>query len=182
MMIRSSLLALALAAPSGCEQAFGDGRLDPHSPGSDLGTFHVDGALTSNTCGPGAFGAVPSWSFDVKLLRNENTLYWNNGQEIIPGILAADLVSFTFDTGVVVNMRAEEEVWLPPCSVRRLDHATGTLSSASDDVASFTGQIDYRFDVTSGSTCDDLWDGPEPIVLGLPCTLSYSLQGARTGP
>lgn len=178
MLLRLGLLALAATTtPSGCEKAFGDGRQNAHQPGHDLGAFQVTGTIATNTCGQGALGEQSTWQFPVHLARATGILYWNNGQAVIPGVLAADGVSFSFDTSVVMDMRSPDQVGLPPCSLARADHAQGTLDSASDTVGSFTGQLSYQFAPTMGSQCDDVVSGAAPIVAALPCGMSYQLAG-----
>lgn len=178
MFARVALLAAAAAsaAPSGCDQMFGK---DDPKPGDDLGTFHVTGNLASNSCGAGALGSTNTWEFDVELARGNGALYWDNGAEIITGALAEDGMAFTFDTGVVMDMRTELTPG-PPCTVNRHDLATGTLSAAGADVPSFAGQMSYDFIPATGSYCDDLVDGPTPLVLALPCGFVYQIQAQRT--
>ncbi|APR76930.1 Hypothetical protein A7982_02277 [Minicystis rosea] len=181
MLARIGLLALvAASSPSGCEKVFGDGRQDAHNPGTDLGSYDVTANVTSNTCGNGALGQQASWSFDVRLSRDTagGVLYWNNGQAAIAGTLDADDVSFGFDTSVIQNMRDPNVVGPPPCSIARADHAEGKLNAATDPVASFTGKLSYTFAATAGSNCADLVEESEtPVVLALPCTMSYTMTG-----
>ena len=175
MLARIGLLALAATStPAGC---FGD--KDAHQPGTDLGAFQVQGTLAANTCGEGALGELPAWQFSVHLSRGSGVLYWNNGQAVIPGTLAADGVSFRFDTSVVVDVRPPDQVGLPPCSLARADHAQGTLDSASSVVGAFTGELSYAFSPTAGSQCDDVTAGPAAIVAALPCAMRYELAGAH---
>jgi hypothetical protein len=180
MLARIGLLALAVTtAPTGCDKAFGDGRADALHPGEDIGRYTVTGTITANTCGEGALGEQATWVFPVHMSKAPHILYWDNGQAVIPGVLAADGVSFSFDSGVVMNMRAADQVGLPPCSVNRDDHAEGVLDSAADTVRSFTGELTYTFTPTPGSSCDDLVSGVAPIVAALPCSMSYGLAGQR---
>src|SRR5580704_2109776 len=162
MLARIGLLALvATATPAGC---FGDGRENAHYPGQALGTFAVDAAITSNTCGPGAFGEQSPWAFEVKLARGAGAIYWDNGASVIAGTIADDGESFSVASGVVIDMRAGPDSedpdpaapTLPPCSVSRADSATGQLSSTTDTVGSFTGQLSYQYVLTAGSECMDL--------------------------
>src|SRR4051794_10444090 len=103
MLMRAALFAAAVGgASSGCDKVFGNH--DPR-PGDVLGTYHVTTGIASNTCGEGALGEQDSWQFDVKLSRDTGALYWNNGQEVINGTLGADGVSFSFDSGIVIDMR-----------------------------------------------------------------------------
>src|SRR5262245_29370068 len=111
MVARVGPLALvALVMLSGCVDLLGDGSGDAHQPGDEIGTFHVAATRTTNTCGEGAFGASASWAFDVKLARADGVLYWNNGQEILSGALDEDGVSFSFESGILQNMRPEEQI------------------------------------------------------------------------
>lgn len=167
-MLASSSVLLA------CEPA----TKDPHQPGTFIGTFRIDATRTANTCGEGALGSSPKWSFDVTLSRAEGELYWNNGVEQIPGTLAADDKTFAFDTGIVVNMRdASSPSGLPPCSLSRADHSSGKLA---DDDASLAGELSYVFTPSSGSNCEDLVFGAMPVFAALPCSMSYALTGNRT--
>ncbi len=165
--------ALVLAA-FGC----GDGRVDPHHPGTDLGTFRVDATRTANTCGDSALGGAPAtWSFELRLRRDEGAMYWDNGVEVIPGALGADGQSFSFDTGIVVDMRAEGSVGLPPCSIARHDRASGTLDAEDD---AFTGSLAYDFAATQGSDCTDLVTSEMPSFAALPCSMKYDLEAKRS--
>jgi hypothetical protein len=175
MLYRAGILALATAtAPSSC---FGDGRANAHHPGTDLGSFQVTGTITTNSCGAGALGEQDIWAFPLRLSRAEGILYWDNGQAVIPGTLEADGVTFSLDTSVIMNMRDPNKVGPLPCSVSRADHAEGTLSSATDPVSSFTGELTYQFSPTAGSSCDDLVNGAAPVLAALPCMMSYALSG-----
>lgn len=178
MIARAGLLALAAAtAPTGCDKIFGDGSHDAHQPGTDLGSFTVDAAAVSNTCGDGALGQQAVWQFTVKLARDPGVLYWNNGQAILSGTLAPDGMGFTFETSVLENMRDPNVVGPLPCSIERRDHAAGTLDAATGPVGSFAGQLSYTFAPTEGSTCDDLVSGPSAIVAALPCGFTYEMKG-----
>jgi hypothetical protein len=176
MLARLGLLALAATTmPSGC---FGDGRADAHNPGTALGTFDVSATVTANTCGAGALGEQSPWAFPIKLSRDPGALYWNNGQDVIVGTLAADNVTFSFSTSVIQNMRDPNVVGPPPCSVTREDSASGALDAATGAVSSFSGQLSYQFTPTAGSSCDDLVTGAAPVVAQLPCGFGYTMNGA----
>jgi hypothetical protein len=181
MLARLGLVALAASgSPSGCDQVFGDGRQNAHHPGTDLGTFQVTGSSIANTCGEGALGEQQTWPFTVKLARDTSNVFWDNGQAVIAGALASDGVSFSFDSGVVMDMRPPENTGLPPCSLSRTDHAAGTLGSTGTDVTSFSGQLTYQFSPTAGSRCDDVVSGPTALVATLPCGFGYQLTAQRT--
>jgi hypothetical protein len=177
---RAWLFAVLLGALPGCGDVFGD--KDAHQPGNLLGTFHVTATRTANTCGEGALGTQPTWAFDVKLARDPGAIFWNNGVEMIHGDLDADLVTFHFDTGVVINMRMEADGPRPPCSISRHDQAKGVLSAPGDDVKGFSGSLAYDFAPTAGSMCEDLIDSPTPIVATLPCGFAYKLEATRIEP
>jgi hypothetical protein len=184
MIARAFLGALVMLSTAGCAELLGDGSADAHQPGTEIGTFHVAATLTSNTCGEGAFGEAAAWAFDVKLARSEGALYWNNGQEVLAGTLGDDGVSFAFESGVIQDMRPEEQIGMPPCSIARRDRAAGALDAAGDDVASFEGTLSYDFSPTAGSQCDDLigLNSNEPVALTLPCGFAYRAEGTRTDP
>jgi hypothetical protein len=171
---------LAAMLPLGCSDFLGD-KGDAHQPGTVLGKFHVAAALQSSTCGQGALGAEANWEFDVELARDDGALYWNNGVEIITGQLAADRTTFTFSSAVIVDMRTEETLGMPPCSVRRDDTATGALDSPNDPVHAFTGALGYAFAATVDSECSDLVPPSETATFAtLPCSMSYAVQADRS--
>src|SRR4051812_22703471 len=78
---------------------------DAHEPGDRLGTFHASGSLRGDTCQANVLGVSPDWAFDVKLSRQESTLYWLNGEEAIPGTIAPDGTSYDFQSGVEVTLQ-----------------------------------------------------------------------------
>ncbi|MBK7582178.1 MAG: hypothetical protein IPI67_18475 [Myxococcales bacterium] len=122
-------VALALAALMfgglGCS-----GGKDPKIPGDELGTYAVVSTLQTSTCGPGALGSKDLWQFQVKLSQEGHDLYWLNGAEAIAGDLAADGVSFGFDSHVVVNAIAAGK-GQPGCAISRIDTGSGRLSSSA---------------------------------------------------
>src|SRR5262249_45138778 len=124
---------------------------------------------------------------DVQLARGDHKIFWNNGVEEIDGVVGDDGIGFQFQSGVVENMRAQQPMGLPPCSIARTDTAKGTLSSPTNDVEAFEGDLGYTFGMTPGSNCDDLILGNDPIVAGeqpvvaaLPCAMDYQLSAQRT--
>jgi len=155
-----------------------DKPYDPDGPGEFIGVFSVDAKRDANTCGDGPLGAPATWTFEMKLSRETGIIYWNNGAEYIQGQLASDKHAFTFDTTVVVDMRADESMpWLPPCSVARRDQASGTIA---DDDESLTGKLSYDFAPTTGSDCSDLTTSDPLVFATLPCGMAYSLTATRT--
>lgn len=181
--MRMLLLALlpALTVLPACVDAFGD-----QAPqGTALGTFHVVGTQTANTCGEGALGATRLWEFDVELARGEGALFWDNGASVIEGVLAKDQVSFSLDGRVIEDMRAGAAPPGPPCSVERRDRASGELGDAGDDVARFKARLSYSFAPTAGSRCENLVAGElsaAPVFAALPCGMDYDLAAKRSAP
>jgi hypothetical protein len=169
----SALLAL------GCSDVIGGGK-DAKIPGEPLGTFHVIGHLETSSCGPGALGSTDLWEFDVRLSRDGHDLYWLNGAEAIPGRIAADGVSFAFDTRVAVEAIAAGK-GQPGCAIVRSDTANGSLSSASTDVAAFSGRMRFGYMPSAGSDCGALV-GVDGGFSSLPCEMSYLVDAVRTAP
>lgn len=172
---RALLVAFATLPLSACL----DKPYDPDGPGDFVGTFAVDATLDANSCGAGVIDAPASWSFEVRLSRDVDLIYWwNNGSELTTGKLGSDKHSFSFDTAVVVDMRDENsEPWLPPCSVQRRDRADGKIA---DDDTAFTGKLSYDYAPTSGSDCSDLVTSNPPVFAALPCGMTYVLDAKRT--
>lgn len=175
------MLALLLIAPSvlGCVEAFGD--RDPHQPGEPLGTFHLTAKQTKNDCGDGALGAGPTWEFDVKLAAEYDALFWDSGGEVIVGSLSEDSGAFTIESDVVIDMRTDEDVGKPPCSVARHDSAKGKLVHEGEVVTSFSGTLAYTFTPTEGSSCGDLVASEMPVFAAIPCAMTYTFSAPRTG-
>ncbi|EYF07559.1 hypothetical protein [Chondromyces apiculatus] len=182
-MRKLTLLLAVLPALVGCDKLLGSPTSE--QPGGQLGTFHVTGTRASNTCGEGALGATPTWEFNIDLAHEEGTIYWGTGTGYAAGVLAADEVSFSVVSTSVVDMRTEETLAYPPCSIERRDTATGTLDEAVGDepVPGFTGRMTYQFAPTADSECIDLVAGEAPLFATLPCSMAYALEGVRiAGP
>jgi hypothetical protein len=178
--MRMLLLALLPAVLSACIDAFGD---ETAAQGTALGTFHVVGTQTANTCGEGALGATRLWEFDVELARGEGALFWDNGASVTEGVLAEDKVSFSIEGRVLVDMRTGDAPPGPPCSVERRDRASGELGDAGDDVARFKARMSYAFMPTAGSHCENLVAGElsfAPVFAALPCGMDYDLMAKRS--
>jgi len=172
-----ALVVCAAFASAGC---LNFGKVDDAKiPGDLLGTYAVKGTLADSSCGEGALGSSERWSFDVKLSRFHEDLYWINGREVIPGGIAPDGVSFSFST------RVEGEV-IPAargrsaCVVSRADDATGTLSSGSLDVETFEASLTFGYSAVEGSDCEGFIGSPGGVA-GLPCSMTYDLTGTRRG-
>jgi hypothetical protein len=157
----------------GC--AWGEPREDV--PGDYLGEFAVDATLAQSTCGAGAMGALDSWSFDIRLSRQDRELFWVNGQEVIPGTIDDDSGEFGFETRVEVEVVPPDPPD-PGCSVNRFDAASGTVEGSELDISAFSGSLSYTYQATETSDCLEL------VLTGelpeLPCTIEYEMDGSRT--
>jgi hypothetical protein len=151
---------------------------DAHEPGDRLGTFHASGKLVSDTCQANVLGVTNDWQFDVKLSREDNTLYWLNGQEAIPGTIGSDGTSFGFESGIEVTLEAAQGA-RPGCIILRSDDANGVLSSKTTDVKSFNVDMSFTYVAKPGTQCA-AYVGVQDGFAGLPCKVSYSLSAART--
>lgn len=170
--MRRTLLALSLLLAAGCS-----GGNDPKVPGDSLGTYAVVASLDSSSCGPGALGSKDLWEFEVKLSQDGHDLYWLNGAEAIAGDLAADGVSFGFDSRVVVTA-IEPGKGQAGCAISRSDTGSGKLSSAAPPVAGFQGSLRYGFQPLAGSDCQPLL-AVEGGFYALPCEMTYSMTASR---
>ena len=104
-----------------------------------------------------------------------------NGAEVIVGNISDDGKSFAVNSVVQVDMRTEETLGMPPCSLRRDDSASGVLDSEDNDVGGFVGSMSFAFSPTVDSECSDLVPPSEsPVLVALPCTMSYQLDATRT--
>jgi hypothetical protein len=160
-----------------CTGCIGRGQ-DAHEPGDRLGTFHVTSALKRDTCQAALLGVTNDWQFDVKLSRQADTLYWLNGEEAIPGAIAKDGTSFSFESGVEVPLAAAQGA-RPGCVITRADSASGALGSSTTDVPSFQVELGFGYAVKPGSECSG-WVGVQGGFASLPCTVSYSGSAKRT--
>jgi hypothetical protein len=171
-----ALSLLFLSLPLGCvapgEQELED--QDPREPGDAIGSFAVVGKLTDDTCGADNLSAPAKWSFDLKLSRRDDTLYWLNGREAIVGEIDAR-GRFAFETRLEVPL-AEQKGARKPCVMVRTDSASGTLTSGEEELR---GELSYGYSVAQGSDCSEYALGAEGQPLTLPCSLTYSLSGSR---
>lgn len=151
---------------------------DAKAPGDMLGVYQVTGKLADSSCGDGALGSSEHWSFDVKLSRFENDIYWLNGRETIVGDIASDGRTFSIVSEVETKI-SEPARGKAGCRVMRHDDAEGKLSDSSADVASFDGTLSFRYELIDGADCSD-WVGSEGAVEALPCSLRYDIDGERS--
>jgi hypothetical protein len=156
------------------QQAAELGDEDPKQPGEVIGFFAVDGAISEDTCGAENLNAPSSWSFEVKLSRDDGALYWLNGREAIVGDIDAS-GRFGFDTHVDVQLAAPRGAF-KGCTMVRTDSANGALSSSDSKLS---GTLTYGYSEKSGSDCSEYATGVDGTPLLLPCKLGYALRGAR---
>jgi hypothetical protein len=155
---------------------------DPYDPGMHVGTFHVEAALASTTC-----GATPNpWQFEVRLNADGSTLYWIQGGAPVSarmdGAAGAQLTS-----GVVQEVRgADPKARRAACSIARTDLVALSLATADAEpaidpllAASFAGTLVYTFAPTQGSDCADQVASAGGGFDALPCEVRYDLSGTR---
>ena len=150
---------------------------DAKAPGDLLGMYAVSGRLDESSCGEGALGASKTWAFDVKLTRYNRDLYWLNGREAIVGDIAQDGRSFTFESGIQVEVSPAER-GRDACRIARDDTAAGVLSDSGTDVESFEGKLEFGYRELEGSDCSS-WIGTSGAVAKLPCSMSYDMSAER---
>lgn len=178
-LTRALSLLFFVASPSvaGCMQV-GDQELDdqnPHEPGDAIGSFAVVGKLKDDSCGADNLSAPAKWSFNLKLSRKGSTLYWLNGREAITGEIDKS-GRFAFETRLEVPL-SQQRGAIKGCIMVRSDSASGKLTSSEEEL---TGELSYAYSVAKGSDCTEYALGAEGQPLTLPCSLSYSLSGARS--
>lgn len=152
---------------------------DPTNPGTVIGTFHVTGTLTKDTCS----GAPNPWTFDVKLNHDDSTLYWITGDYPIAGDVdskgnASMTSSFTDEVRAATNT-------LAACDMTRNDTLKVLLSNSSAQAVTdpgtattFLGTLTYAFAPTSDSSCSDqLSSQGQGGYDTLPCEVDYTITG-----
>lgn len=143
--------------------------------GDDLGTFTVAATEANNSCGRGALGSSPEFSFDVELSRDASELFWDGR---VGGRIDASL-EFVFAATVEVPSRQARPAD-PGCTLIRSDQITGLLEAdASGTVLGFTGTLEFAFATDPASRCtaeDELRAG----LPRLPCGFGYTLEAERT--
>ncbi len=171
------LLGIAtIAAGSGCS-----GK-DPYRPGDSIGVFHVTSKLVSSTCG----AAPDPWEFDVRLRHEKSTLYWVQGDAPISAVVDAAAHATMKATATQTVRAADARAQMAACALERDDVVDLTLAPMAapvdlQSVTSFTGTLTYRFVPTDGSECEDQITASGGGYDTLPCTVSYSVAGKRTG-
>jgi hypothetical protein len=155
---------------------------DPYNPGENVGTFHVDAALTSTSC-----GATPNpWAFDVRLNHDGTTLYWIQGAAPI-GARVDDTAHVQLTSNVVQEVRAADaKAKRAACSIQRTDLLALSLATADAKPASepslatsFAGTLVYTFAPTQDSDCSDQVAEGGGGFDALPCEVRYDLTGTR---
>jgi hypothetical protein len=159
--LRSSVCALCLL-PLGCQSA-DQGEL-----------FEVDATLASSTCGSGAVDPEDTWSFRVRLEREDNTLTWydENTGSTLQGTINGD--TFTI-ADVNVYTVTQGTVYVVGCSVRRHDHYSGTVTGSDDAITGLEGDLVLSYSQATGYDCDALIGAPDGFA-DLPCEVEYVLS------
>lgn len=147
---------------------------DPKAPGDVLGFFSVQGKLGDDSCGAESLSAPAKWSFEVKLSRDGNTLYWLNGREGIVGDIDKS-GAFSFDTHIDLPFAARRGA-AKGCTIVRRDLARGTLNESQTVLSA---SLTYAYEATKDSDCSEFTTGTAGMPEALPCKLVYSLEGER---
>ena len=150
-------------------------------PSASIGRFEVQ-ATRTQSCGDVGLLASPAAQTYVVTLRRVSSkmMQWDDGKNLLSCFLEPDGVTFSEQSTMSVDMRAEDDADLPPCVVRRSDLLSGVLQGKSASSATgFEATMSYEFAPTEGSSCDDLLSSAEPIAEALPCTLEYELTATR---
>ena len=167
-MMARALLGIVPLVCLACAAAPGEGR----ELGNDLGTFRVLAREEANTCGAGALGAPPEFSFDVELAAEALELFWNRQAS---GTLDRNL---RFDVRARVVVDGEELGATPVCSLERRDHVWGSMADSAQGIDAFDGTLTYDFLVREGAFCD--WTDQQLTGLPmLPCQMRYAIDGER---
>lgn len=172
--------AAAAASPAALGACTGK---DPYNPGDGIGTFHVSASLVTSTCGT----APNPWEFDVKLRHDGTTLYWVQGGGPVQGHVDATSHAVLTASASQTLRDADAQSKTPACVVTRQDSlevALDTGHAAAADIAkadTFTGTLVYAFQPTSDSDCSDQLVASGGGFDQLPCQVSYTLGGTRTG-
>lgn len=170
--------AIAMLAAVGCT-----GK-DPYAPGTALGTFRVDAALTSTTCGD----APNPWSFDVRLSHEGATVFWLTGGAPIEGKLDASTKVAKLAARTEQTVRAADaKAKLAACVLAREDQldvqltdASGAPLSDASTATAFKGTLTYRFAPVTGADCADQLAETGGGYAALPCAVTYTLAAVRT--
>ena len=168
------LLLSGLATACGPKDAGSESTTGARAPGDLLGTYAIEGKIRGDSCGADSLGAPDPWRFEIKLSRKDRDLYWLNGREAIVGDLAADGVSFSFDTRVDVPIGGDAKS--SSCVVSRRDRAQGDLAESDDQVLGLTGVLNFDYSSKSQLGCLEIIGVPGSVE-ALPCSLSYAIVG-----
>ncbi len=179
------LLSFASALTCGClDQQLGAGggeggdsadtEQDPKAPGKLIGFFGLSGSIQDDSCGAQYLGAPDTWSFQVKLSRRDDVLYWLNGKEGIVGDIDS-AGRFSFETRVDTKL-TERRGAAKGCTIVRRDLASGELD---EDKGALSMKLTYAYDQTADSACEELVIGNAGVPQALPCRMSYSLSGEK---
>ena len=146
---------------------------DSPLPGAMLGTYKVVGKSRTNSCG---LGAPNPWNFDAELSEQGSTLYWSwmDGSPMLSGSLGAQGHATLARNGTLNPDSTQSG--LGPCNLQRSDALDLTLGTGNK---SFGGTISYSYVVASGATCTDQLVSSGGQFKALPCTVSYTVTGAR---
>jgi hypothetical protein len=172
-------LALPLLYLVGCPEP---------QPGVELGTYRVIATRSGGTCG--AWREPAQYSFNVRLTIRSGVLRWaQTSGSPIDGTLDARASSFHVTLQDYAQLaapnRAREYLG---CAMVRQDVVDGTFQgtlpdpAAADAAASmppFRGTYSTSFAPAPGSDCRPYIGALEQQWAALPCSTTYTLEGAR---
>jgi hypothetical protein len=166
-----------------------------------LGRFRVTATRGANTCGVQSMSLDAVASFDVELKVGNGTLRWTPARgESTSGSWSASLRAFR------VLLQTDSVIWpadrrrqLTGCAIRRTDVVEGSVTFNDADAAvsgdaavavdggnapvaqSFTATETIVFGPTPDSDCRALVGSGDGQYNTMPCQVTYTLSGVRTG-
>jgi len=144
-------------------------------PGTPLGTYTIQAAISQNTCGAGT-GAPDPWTFDVELSREPDQLHWRQKGVILSGSLddARQAKITSTQRGQVGNDGKAN------CSMERTDTVLVTLGQ--EDPPTLSGTISFSFKSDGSAACEGQLLANGGIYTALPCQLTYAMTAHSRGP
>jgi hypothetical protein len=150
---------------------------DNPNPGTPLGTFSVASALTANSCGAQVADTDPG-SFQVTISNDQGIVYWfpdTGGTSVSGSMSSSRSVSIS---EVVADDVDQTDAGAGACTLQRNDTLAFTLAAGASP-ASFTGSYSFTVSPAIGANCSDQLLSGGGGYTTLPCTITYSLSGAR---
>lgn len=166
MRTPSTLFALAALGVGGCATAEVD----------QLGWYEVEATRQESCAETGLLAAPETYTMRVYLQGlSESGILWDDGTQRLQGLRQGN----RFELGhlLVVDMREGLDESMP-CRIERALRIEGEIDDSGDE-EQLAGTLDLVYTPVTGSVCDDLLTGPEPLADTLPCTVAFELEGPR---